>query len=415
MVIKTFEHATLRLGEEGFMQEHWEKLQEWEARLPEHKQNKFLVWGKNSVRFKQYVGIIYLGGLTIEILPKIDASKGAEEAGKAQKVLLQMLQVCGKILLDSAQDSPVELQSLSILEVFIEMYLRELEGILRRGLVKQYKRQEGNLTYLKGALKFDKHIAKNATNQARFYTVHHTYSPLHFLHQILYTALQTVSNMTQNVFILDKIRRLQIAFPAMQTEKITKDSFKRIQFSRKTRYYIKAIRLARLILLHYTPDVIGGRQDAWAILVDMNRLFEQYIARILDYSIGDAFEIQTQRKYRFWNALPTAALSIKPDIVLIDRKNPAHRFVIDTKWKIPTDKLGNIAPSATDIYQMFAYSKAFKAKKVFLWYPSVTNDRVVNGKYIEENAESYCDLLFMSLLDGDSLCIDAKKILDYLK
>ena len=44
-------------------------------------------------------------------------------------------------------------------------------------------------------------------------------------------------------------------------------------------------------------------------------------------------------------------------------------FIMDTKWKILDSNYNNYGISQNDMYQMYAYSKKYNAKKVFLLYP----------------------------------------------
>ena len=56
---------------------------------------------------------------------------------------------------------------------------------------------------------------------------------------------------------------------------------------------------------------------------------------------------------------------MKPDIVIQNKSNKKDVFIIDTKWKHPVNKSSSIS----DLRQIYAYSRFWKAKKAMLLYP----------------------------------------------
>ena len=60
------------------------------VKFNELHQNKYFTIGHNGIVFKNYVGVIQVGGLTIEILPKADKKADADK-NLWQSVLLNML------------------------------------------------------------------------------------------------------------------------------------------------------------------------------------------------------------------------------------------------------------------------------------------------------------------------------------
>src|SRR4051812_26835633 len=74
--IQRFEHKHLFIGEQGFTRTHWEALG-W---YNEKHGGSFFSLTPNGVKFNQYVGVIQVNDITIEILPKV--SQSAEEEDK---------------------------------------------------------------------------------------------------------------------------------------------------------------------------------------------------------------------------------------------------------------------------------------------------------------------------------------------
>src|SRR5690606_27744362 len=110
-----------------------------------------------------------------------------------------MLKVVGAFQVRSTSQSDLRLQSNHILDLYFELFIREVEGLLHQGLVKQYRKTEGNRTSLKGALVFSKHLQQNLVHQERFYTRHSVYDVQHLLHAILYKAICLLKQINTNV------------------------------------------------------------------------------------------------------------------------------------------------------------------------------------------------------------------------
>ena len=91
------------------------------------------------------------------------------------------------------------------------------------------------------------------------------------------------------------------------------------------------------------------------LLFDMNKLWEEYIYRILQKHKPENYSVSPQNSTKFWEHK-----TIRPDIVIKDDKG--EQFVIDTKWKI----VDSNNPSDDDLKQMFTYNLYWKAEKSML-------------------------------------------------
>jgi 5-methylcytosine-specific restriction enzyme subunit McrC len=167
--IQVFEHSFLPI-EGKFEQRHFVAL----SKLNALHQYKYFDLKHNGVVFKQFVGVIQVDGLTIEILPKIDKyeTESDENKQKWQFALIEMLRVTRKLRVQKVGEANVSKQSIHLLDIYFEWFLNELKILIHQGLIKQYYTETCNVNALKGKLEFAGHINKNLVHKERFYTTH---------------------------------------------------------------------------------------------------------------------------------------------------------------------------------------------------------------------------------------------------
>ena len=149
-----FEHEKLRVGERGFKRSHFKRLLAWN----EANGYKFFSAGPSSIKFSQYVGVIQVDDLVIEVLPKAD---GSGDAKVWQQALLEMLGLVHELPLTSTTESHLHKRRSSILDFFFGLYLEDVYGLVRRGLVKQYHLTTANQPVWKGRLHWPGHLREN--------------------------------------------------------------------------------------------------------------------------------------------------------------------------------------------------------------------------------------------------------------
>src|SRR5690606_29319594 len=159
----------------------------------------------------------------------------------------------------------------------LELFIDEVERIVRKGLVKKYRKIESNNTALKGKLLIGKQLTKNIVHQERFYVEHSVYDKEHLLHQIIQMALNTVIKIGTTSHLISRYKRVLIDFPEQKAIKINEGLFEKICFDRKTQDYQSAIDIAKIILLNYHPDLNTGNNRLLALMFDMNMLWERFV------------------------------------------------------------------------------------------------------------------------------------------
>jgi len=378
--IQIFEHQKLKVNQfDCFTHNHFDLL----VIYNEKNKNKYFVVGDKNIVFNEYVGVIQVAGTTIEILPKADREN---DKAKWQSILLNMLKECRQIETESISTANLKLKSNSLLDLYFELFIKEVEYLIHTGLVKKYRKKSENLNLLKGQLNISKQITKNLIHKELFFTNYNVYDNNHILHKIIYKTLNVIDKINNSSYLKDRLNRLLLDFPQLEDLKVNDKTFESIKLDRKTNHYENAINIAKLILLNYSPDIISGRDNVLAILFNMNDLWEQFVLnKIKKYAIKNNIKVFGQPAKQFWNYR-----LLKPDILLFKDN---EKFIIDTKWK----NIKNKDVSVNDLRQIFAYNEFWNAKKGMLLYPDINNLSDFEGEFKNKENNHFCKVGFIKV------------------
>ena len=432
--IQVFEHKSLTIGEHGFTKSHWETLG-W---YNEKHGGCFFTLTPKGVKFNQYVGVIQIGNLTIEILPKIGQAVEKGSKAKWQKILIDMLRECRWMQVYTLEKAALRFKPNSILEAYLELFIQECEAILREGLLKKYRNVNSNCTALKGKLLFQKQIQINLVHKERFYTRHQVFDRENIFNQVLFKALTLIPKISQSPFLKDKVYSLLLSFPELEDINVNETTFQNLVYDRKTTRYKEAVEIAAMLLLNYRPDISTGQNHVLAILFDMNDLWEEYIYRQLLKEKPSHWIIRSQNSKQFWKLNDTNSFkTVRPDIVIHDQTKDI-KIILDTKWKLPDNNI----PADADLKQMFVYNEYWFGLNAILVYPNAnyTKDPIYHkgsfAKKIKETAvhndttvikekkpvipliPQSCGVMKMAVLDKGNTILDrtiGKRINDFLQ
>lgn len=373
--ISVFEYDKLKVGysynEVSFSKEILEDLERFHASSKIHYFNLI----HNGVEFCEYVGVLQVGNIQIEVLPKLD--KNNDDVDTWRDRLIGMLTEVGMFRVSAPSTGLLTIRPNSILELYFDIFITEVEYLVRTGLVKQYRKQTLNHTALKGSLDFPGHLSRNIVHKERFYTKTNVYDHDHIWHTIFRQTIDLIKVLSSNTDLHNRIGALNLNFPEITPLRISEQTFNNLIFTRKTESYRAAIEIARLLLLAVHPDLTAGKNHVLALMFDMNMLWESFIyhslrKQFLKHSVPYTVRAQTStpfwRANNYWNTL-------RPDI-LIESREGERRYVLDTKWK----DVSRTGPSSSDLQQLFAYSQFFHSSKNALLYPGRTNN-IKQGRY----------------------------------
>ena len=338
--------------------------------------------GGKFIQARNYVGVLQTkSGLTIEILPKI-ADKNDAERSKA--VFIKMLRTLKNFPFKSSNLASLKTQNLPLLEIFISMFLCELEALVKKGIKSDYVALEENLNFLKGKLNINEQIKRNSIHKERFYVGYSEFLSDIKINRIIKSTLKFLykkSNFNKNQ---QKIREFLFMFDEVSTCEDYKNFFEKLIINRQVKHYEQTLLWCKIFLLgnSFTPH--KGDDLAFALLFDMNALFESYVGNFIKKKFPDT-ALQHSEKYLIENP---KSFKLRPDIFL------ESKFIADTKWKIISSK-DDI--SQADLYQLYAYGKKHPCDgKLHLIYPKIDDIRQKTMKFRYDD-EMWLEILYFDL------------------
>ncbi|WP_107850233.1 McrC family protein [Campylobacter concisus] len=335
--------------------------------------------GGKFIQARNYVGVLQTkSGLTIEILPKI-ADKNDAERSKA--VFIKMLRTLKNFPFKSSNLASLKTQNLPLLEIFISMFLCELEALVKKGIKSDYVALEENLNFLKGKLNINEQIKRNSIHKERFYVRYSEFLSDIKINRIIKTTLKFLCKKSNSSKNQQKIREFLFMFDEVSTCDDYKNFFEKLIINRQVKHYEQTLLWCKIFLLDNSFTPHKGDDLAFALLFDMNALFESYVGDFIKKSFASTI-LQHSEKHLIEDP---KSFKLRPDIFLKNK-------LADTKWKIISSK-DDI--SQADLYQLYAYGKKHECDKLYLIYPKIDDTRQKTMKF------RYEDVMWLEILYFD--------------
>ena len=405
-----FEHEWLRVGPD-LTKDQFDRIVRWNERLKAPR----LVVGHQGFRATQWVGVIQVGNLTLEILPKAERNRDVPHDARADLVekwrfiLLKMLSASLRLDLHLPNRADLHLQHRNFLDLFHSALVKEAQSLLHEGLVKTYRQVAKNRSTFRGRLVVASDLRENLVHRERVFTESMEFDAHNPWNRILVDALRTVALRAGSGTVRSRARELLLPFEDWESIRAHAELFRHLCYDRRTERYRNAMDLSQLILLGENPDFKSGKDDVFSLMFDMNLLWEDWVASEVrrDLHASD-WKLKTQKQQAFWQGSVRTKF-VKPDLVVHSNSRSPQSFqlfgkfpiegatVLDTKWKV----LEQATPSDEDLKQMFVYSKLWSADHTWLIYPDVHGLEDHPGRFLyreEANAAwSKCSLGFIAL------------------
>ena len=338
---------------------------------------------------QNYVGVIQTkDGTTIEILPKI---KNATTE-KSKDILIKMLKTLKNSPFKNLSVANLKSSKIPLFEIFISMFLEELTVLVRNGIKSDYISKEENLKFLKGKLKISEQIKYNTIHKERFFVQYEEFISNRVENRLIKTTLQFLYNKSKLNKNQQRIREFLFVFDEIEISYNIKTDFSKIKLNRQMKDYEQVLLWCKTFLFENSFSPYKGNDIAFALLFDMNLLFESFVYSYLKKS-SNFQDIKSQdRTHHLAYENGIGRFRLKPDIVINSGK-----IIADTKWKILSEDKAYNGVLQDDMYQLYAYGTKYdNCEKIYLIYPF--DELIIKNSYnYFKNKELKLDILFFDV------------------
>lgn len=321
---------------------------------------------RHGIIAKSWVGVIKYKKHQFQILPKLICDNGNTE--NILKNLIFMLSYTKKLDIRTSDTAKLSNSKNPFIEILIREYAKSLFECLKRITPKKYVREEDNLNYLKGKIKFTENIRYNCVNQSKFYCEYDEFSKNNILNQLFLfvsTCLYNISNDSYNKKTLKFIINYYSDIKLVRFNRFTAE---KINLSRNQKLFKKPFNLAKMFIEKTSVDLSKNKFENITLIWDMNKLFEEFVFEIMKKFEGElGCKLVAQKGRRLLKNDTSKKRNTFVDIMVEKGYgDELERIVLDTKYKkfVSSDDFSN-----ADVFQVSTYCLLHNADKAVLIYP----------------------------------------------
>ena len=221
---------------------------------------------------------------------------------------------------------------------------------LSRGLLHGYRTEENALQAVRGRIRFDDQIRRRFAVPLPVEVRYDEFTDDILLNRLVKAAAHRLGRMR----LRSRQARGAVAWVAESLAGVSLVAFPpravpEVRFDRLNEHYRDVAALARLILQHGGFEADRGEVRASGFLMDMNRVFQEFVTVALREKLGVSERVFGER--RIGSLDEEGGVQLKPDLTW--RDGSRCTFVGDVKYK----RIDAGIPNA-DLYQLLAYATA---------------------------------------------------------
>ena len=301
--------------------------------------------GAYRLKTSSYIGALNVGDLAVVIRPKIPIAR-------------VMFLIAYAMDPKDWRKHAFELEKApDVLEAIALAFAHRTRQAIQRGLLQGYRREEDALHTVRGRVRFGDQISRRFGIPLPIEVAFDEFTEDIEKNRLLKTAIHRLGHtFIRSPATRQELRALRPAFAMVGLGSYRPGPLPEVQYTRLDQHYRPAVELARLIIENSSLELRRGEVAGAAFLIDMNKVFEQFLYVALGEALGLS-ERQWQRGTRLAldedNQIP-----MYPDLswwpARPGENGSLPTFVGDAKYKkLEPERFEN-----ADIYQMLAYCTA---------------------------------------------------------
>lgn len=329
-------------------------------------------FGRETLRAQNLVGMVVAGSASCEILPKVDRD-ATDDAPMLRRQLIGMLAVAHDLPIADDAATTLDTQHQTLLEILISRFCAVLGEAVRRGVPRFYVGHVDDLTAMRGRLDIGRQFTALAASPQRLACRYDEFSEDIALNQVMKAAVARLAQLARTTPNRRALSELALVYVDVSTVSASVLRWDTIVPDRSNARWQGLVRLAKLILGDRFQNSAHGGADGFALLFDMNVLFERYVEKLLGrLAPAYGWRLTAQggaRRCLHPEDESDALFSTSPDIQLA--RGGKVGAVLDTKWKRLADQSRDrkMDISQDDIYQLMAYAQLYECEQLVLLYP----------------------------------------------
>lgn len=338
---------------------------------------------RHGIKANSWVGVIKYKKTHFQILPKLICDDN-ENKECILKNLIYMLSYTKNLDIKTNEDAKLSAERNLFIEILIREYAKSLFDCLKRITPKQYTREEDNLKFIKGKIKFSENIKYNSVNKTRFYCEYDEFSEDNILNQLFLfvsTCLYNISDNNQNKKLLNFIINY---YSDIKLVRFDKFKARKIKLSQNQELFKKPFNLAKMFVEKTSVDLSKNKFENITLVWDMNVLFEEFVFEIMKKSCPD-WKLTAQKGQRLLKGDNNKKRNTYVDI-FAQKENV--KIIIDTKYKKFTDE---DSFSNADVFQVSTYCLLHNTNRAILLYPQWENNKKPDTRdyYLNNGNDNY--------------------------
>jgi 5-methylcytosine-specific restriction enzyme subunit McrC len=242
------------------------------------------------------------------------------------------------------------------------------------GLHRAYTERADQGPYLQGSLDVPAHLRNAGSRKDQLHSRYEEFTPDVPWNQLpKATAELALRSPLLGEGVRTALRRSLDAYAGVRSLPVHIDSFLTVMPDRLTEPYRPLLDLCRLLVEGLSPGADSGPTPYPAFLLDMQRVFEQYVTAGVQQAFAGSERFQVWVQPWLVANRPGPAqhdIPMRPDLVIVDVRGPV--LIGDAKWK----RLPATHRVTGDVYQLLAYGAALGGRRGVLVYPGRRDRRV---------------------------------------
>lgn len=333
--------------------------------------NNFSLQADGSFRVTRYVGFFQKGKTRVQVLPKVyeNSERVAldSERDSALEFVFRLLSWSGFLKRKVLRPQQIGASSGDILEIFIQLFVDEFIALFSRKILNAYQQRTESQSFIRGKILIADTIRVHPVFRHKHIVRFDEFTIDNPLNRLFKALLLELGRKTNNPHSKQKIALGLTYLDDVSDVRLSTGLFDSVKFNRLNRDYEPLFNLAKLFFHNRQPGLGQGSESTLSLLIPLNRLFEDFIARILE-GLSDAeytFHHQKNRLNLFSHD-SEGGIQLRPDYSVTRGLNLVA--IMDAKYKSPYSG-STVDLKESDVYQLCAYALRYKVRKLYLIFP----------------------------------------------